>query len=653
LIHVTVKHRNLLCFHLIYFNNGLAVYRDFGSSCFFEQMDEIDSQKNEGFQSSISHDTIILSDNSHSSHPSGNCTITANQLQQLLEQTVQQSQTALVSEISYLTSAAFSQQILGSPIASTINDITIRNVEDLTSPAIFFSPDTSILAAAFSQIKKLAMELLRISALLNDLAADLEKQIQQQSLNIHTLIILLRKEAQQLNILCDSIPGNGHRLYNFLDWLRKLSLEQILPQPTAKAIKNNSQRAKMIRSILQPLELVLQKYEQKSLLDLLKEVSEIQRPDESTMFLGLPQSLSSFHSSNQNMSEKTNSTLLHTNENTSREEHNTENTTASSSTTDTKNSTFKRNIDSHSADYSHPSSKKIKLSASEAQVNENLMQVIDEHQHKGQEGSLLEETKPLNNTLDSIGSPLPLPLGEILLNNLSSNMAPLLETKQTESTSVTSNQNIQNNGQKQVTSKASVILEADSSESEIKATSKKKKRRVRFPFNTKEEWGFDADDVKRELELELEALAAEGQTIDLKRGFKWSKLARKLGNEKFLQFDDPGPKIKAVLRRKYPELIGEKVKVPSDPKAEWGFTADDVKAKIEELSRAEGIPLGTPHKNISLSKIGAILGLKTSKNEKTKPFAERSDRGQLVHALLKTKYPELAAKFERPKKFVE
>jgi hypothetical protein len=50
-------------------------------------------------------------------------------------------------------------------------------------------------------------------------------------------------------------------------------------------------------------------------------------------------------------------------------------------------------------------------------------------------------------------------------------------------------------------------------------------------------------------------------------------------------------------------------KVPADPKSEWGFTADDVKAKIEELCQAEGIPIGTPHKNISLSKIGALLGL--------------------------------------------
>jgi hypothetical protein len=101
----------------------------------------------------------------------------------------------------------------------------------------------------------------------------------------------------------------------------------------------------------------------------------------------------------------------------------------------------------------------------------------------------------------------------------------------------------------------------------------------------KKEWGFDADDVKREFELELQKMAANGQTIDLKyllpllnvsllykrlsflffdsfrRGFKWSKLAKKLGNERFLQLEDPGPKIKAILRRKYPELIGEKVKV--------------------------------------------------------------------------------------------
>lgn len=75
-----------------------------------------------------------------------------------------------------------------------------------------------------------------------------------------------------------------------------------------------------------------------------------------------------------------------------------------------------------------------------------------------------------------------------------------------------------------------------------------------------------------------------------------------------MELGDCGPKVKAILRRKYPEIIGEKVKIPTDPKSEWGFTADDIKAKIEELSSIAGVAPGSPHKSISMSKIGAILG---------------------------------------------
>jgi len=137
-----------------------------------------------------------------------------------------------------------------------------------------------------------------------------------------------------------------------------------------------------------------------------------------------------------------------------------------------------------------------------------------------------------------------------------------------------------------------------------------------------------------------------------RRGYKWARIAKKIGNAQFLAQGDCGPKLKAILRRKYPELVGQKVKVPSDPKTEWGFTAEEVKIKIEELSQLEGVPIGTPHKNISLSKIGAILGHTVQpRDSKHKPFADRKDRGQLVNALLKTKFPDLAAKFQRPKKW--
>jgi len=174
----------------------------------------------------------------------------------------------------------------------------------------------------------------------------------------------------------------------------------------------------------------------------------------------------------------------------------------------------------------------------------------------------------------------------------------------------------------------------------------RKTQRTRIPRDTKNLWGFDADDIKREYDL----LVREG--LSDKRGFKWSHIAKKIGNDNFLKLGDCGPKLKAVLRRKYPELLEEKVKVPEDPKTEWGFTADEVKNKILELCAQEGVTPGTPHKNISLSKIGAMLGHKDNqtKDGKHKPFAARSDRGQLVHALLKQKFPQLAQKFERSKK---
>lgn len=92
-------------------------------------------------------------------------------------------------------------------------------------------------------------------------------------------------------------------------------------------------------------------------------------------------------------------------------------------------------------------------------------------------------------------------------------------------------------------------------------------------------------------------------------GLKWAKIARTVGNGKFLELGDSGPKVKAILRRKYPELIGDKVKIPADPKGEWGFTADDIKAKIEELSNIAGVAPGSHHKSISMSKLGAILGV--------------------------------------------
>mmetsp|Transcript_18161 Transcript_18161/g.20208 ORF Transcript_18161/g.20208 Transcript_18161/m.20208 type:complete len:247 (+) Transcript_18161:1137-1877(+) len=173
--------------------------------------------------------------------------------------------------------------------------------------------------------------------------------------------------------------------------------------------------------------------------------------------------------------------------------------------------------------------------------------------------------------------------------------------------------------------------------------------RARFPDNTKELWGFDADDIRNALIKEHGIDPARPHKPD-KRGFHWAKIAKEIANDTFLELGDYGPKLKAILRRKYPQIIGNKVKIPQNPKVEWGFDADDIKRTIEELSAKEGVAVGTPNKNISLSKVGKILGLKQSRNPKHKPFAERRDRGQLVAALLRQKYPALACKFQRTRK---
>lgn len=168
---------------------------------------------------------------------------------------------------------------------------------------------------------------------------------------------------------------------------------------------------------------------------------------------------------------------------------------------------------------------------------------------------------------------------------------------------------------------------------------KNKSQRNRLPQNTLEEWGFDVEDIKREFELEMKR--CKDKSSD-KRGYKWSRIAKKIGNEKFLASGDCGTKLKALLRREYPDLVGLKIKIPDDPKKEWGFTAKEVVEKIEDLTRAG--------KKVSLSKVGYLLGHKTSSDGKRKAFSERCDRGQLVHALLQSEYPEIAKRFERGSK---
>lgn len=164
----------------------------------------------------------------------------------------------------------------------------------------------------------------------------------------------------------------------------------------------------------------------------------------------------------------------------------------------------------------------------------------------------------------------------------------------------------------------------------------KKKTRTRLPKDTLEEWGFGPEDIKREFELELQR--AKDKPSD-KRGYKWARIAKRIGNEKFLASGDCGTKLKAILRRHYPNLVGLKIKIPDDPKKEWGFTSQDVVNKLDELSK-QG-------KKVSLSKIGYLLGHKTSDDDRRKAFADRCDRGQLVHALLQYDFPDVAKRFER------
>lgn len=172
-----------------------------------------------------------------------------------------------------------------------------------------------------------------------------------------------------------------------------------------------------------------------------------------------------------------------------------------------------------------------------------------------------------------------------------------------------------------------------------KKKDKKKPSRTRLPKNTVEEWGFGPEDIKREFELELQR--SKDKPSD-KRGYKWARIAKRIGNERFLASGDCGTKLKAILRRHYPNLVGLKIKIPDDPKKEWGFTSQDVIEKIDELTK-QG-------KKVSLSKIGYLLGHKTSDDERRKAFSERCDRGQLVHALLQYDYPEVAKRFERGNK---
>lgn len=160
-----------------------------------------------------------------------------------------------------------------------------------------------------------------------------------------------------------------------------------------------------------------------------------------------------------------------------------------------------------------------------------------------------------------------------------------------------------------------------------------------LPTNLKEEWGFTPEEAKR---------IYDRQEEEMKNGKKlfcrWSKIGKEVGNKTFQELPNIGERIHYILRLYYPKLIPQKHReVVANPKEEWGFDADDIKALIEQYD-ANPDP---KKEKLSMRKIGEILGNKHRLHPEKKPFAERNDRNQLVHSLLKKKYPELAKRFER------
>jgi hypothetical protein len=126
-------------------------------------MDETETQKSISSQIQSVRDTTLGTEHSGHEHSTtndrtfgGGSLLSANQLQQLLEQTVQQAHNSLLSDIPFASLISDFSQIIPSsnPLGSTSANIsscgTNRNhVDTLTSPALFFSSDTTVLVHFF------------------------------------------------------------------------------------------------------------------------------------------------------------------------------------------------------------------------------------------------------------------------------------------------------------------------------------------------------------------------------------------------------------------------------------------------------------------------------------------------------------------------
>jgi len=86
-----------------------------------------------------------------------------------------------------------------------------------------------------------------------------------------------------------------------------------------------------------------------------------------------------------------------------------------------------------------------------------------------------------------------------------------------------------------------------------------------------------------------------------------------LGNDKFKKLPNNGNLVKRLISINFPDRIPPKIKIPSDVKSVWGFTAEeavDALKKLEETYNAlEDKKLG---KKPSLNHLAELLGCQHS-----------------------------------------
>ena len=137
-----------------------------------------------------------------------------------------------------------------------------------------------------------------------------------------------------------------------------------------------------------------------------------------------------------------------------------------------------------------------------------------------------------------------------------------------------------------------------------------------IPDDPIEEWGFDADAVLKELE-EIEEYEQSGGKYVVRR---WDTIAKELGNEWFQSLGQRGALVKKLLASKYPDRVPQKVRIPENPKEEWGFTAGEAIAKIQEL---ESTQLNNPQApKPSLSLVARLLEDQKKQNQDSPPFSK-------------------------------